>query len=176
MKKKFLFIIGLFILSISLFGCGNMNTPRKKVEMLLMSYRNNGESIVSELNDYLSTLMIEDAYFEDYKKVYLRQYQDLTYEIKDERIDGDNATVTAQIEVYDYYKTENDVNDYITNNPDEFLNDGKSSILYRIEELNKENSRVTYTLDINLTKVNDEWTIDTLTDDDLAKIHGTYIH
>lgn len=176
MKKKLLFIIGLFILSISLFGCGNMNTPRKKVEMLLMSYRNNGESIISELNDYLSTLMIEDEYFEDYKKVYLRQYQDLTYEIKDERIDGDNAVVTAQIEVYDYYQTENNVNDYITNNPEEFINGEKSSILYRIEELNKENSRVTYTLDINLTKVNDEWTIDALTDEDLAKIHGTYAH
>ena len=75
---------------------------------------------------------------------------------------------------------ENNINNYIASNPDEFndngIYDSKKGLLYRIGELNKENNRVTYTLDISLTKVNNEWTVDSLTDDDLAKIHGTYAH
>ena len=44
----------------------------------------------------------------------------MTYEIKDETINGDNATVTAEIEVYDYYKTNKDSAEYYNNNPNEF--------------------------------------------------------
>ena len=182
MKNSFIKVIGLFIIISSLFGCSlvGSNKPKDRVEALLMSYQNNSDSIVSELDDYLKTLTIQDEYFEDYKKVYLRQYQDLKYEIKNETIDGDNAIVTAQIEVYDYYKTENDVNNYIAENSTNFNNDGVYDTLkalkYRMDELNKSNSRVQYTIDFHLTKVNDDWSIDNLSDEDLQKIHGTYAH
>lgn len=179
MKKKLL-VFSLILFVGLLFGCGKVNTPKKKVVDLLMNYQNNGNSIISELNDYIKTLTSDDTTFESYKKVYLRQYQDLTYEIKDEVIDGDNATVTAQIEVYDYYKVNNDVNNYITNNMNDFTSDNgydsNKGLLYRINELSKSKDRITYTLTINLTKVNDEWTIDNLTNEDLEKIHGTYAH
>jgi hypothetical protein len=46
----------------------------------------------------------------------------------------------------------------------------------RIEQLNKSSDRVTYTIEFNLTKVDNNWTIDNLTDEDLEKIHGTYAH
>ncbi len=180
LKKKIISLFSLIILVGCLFGCGNMNTPKKKVQTLLSSYQNNGESIISELNDYVKTLTADDKTFEEYKKVYLRQYQDLTYEIKDETIDGDNATVTAQIEVYDYYKVNNDVNNYISTNPNDFATDGvydtNKGLLYRIGELSKSKDRIKYTLTLNLTKVNDDWTIDNLTNEDLEKIHGTYAH
>ena len=181
MKNKLIKIIGLIILVGTLFGCGfNNSTPSKKVETLLMSYQKNNLSIISELEDYLNTLTIDDDYYEEYKKVYLRQYQDLDYKIKDETIDGDNAIVTAQIEVYDYYKTENDVNNYIAQNSTDFENNGifdsLKALKYRMEELNKSTDRVQYTITFTLTKVNDEWTIDNLTDEDLEKIHGTYAH
>ena len=180
MKKKILMIFSLLLITGCLFGCGNVSTPKKKVETMLASYQNNSESIITELNDYIKTLTSDDSTFETYKKVYLRQYQDLTYEIKDEVIDGDNATVTAQIEVYDYYKVNNTVNNYISANPNEFNNNGvydtNKGLLYRISELSKSKDRITYTLTINLTKVNNEWTIDNLTNEDLEKIHGTYIH
>ena len=180
MKKKLLTIGSILILCLGLFGCGIKNTPKKKVETLLMSYQSNNDSIVSELEDYVRTLTSSDNYFEEYKKVYLKQYQDLKYEIKDERIDGDNAVVTAQIEVYDYYKTENDVNNYIATNPNEFNNNGVYDALkglkYRIDELNKSKDRVIYTIDFSLTKVNDNWTIDNLSEEDLEKIHGIYAH
>ena len=180
MKKKIFICFSLFIVAISLFGCGMENTPKKKVEKLLNSYQNNGESIISELNDYIRTLTADEDTFESYKKVYLRQYQDLTYEIKDETIDGDNATVTAQIEVYDYYKVNNEVNNYIGNNSNDFATDGvydtNKGLMYRIGELSKSKDRVIYTITLNLTKVNDDWTIDNLTNEDLEKIHGTYVH
>ncbi len=180
MKRKIISLFSLVLLMICLCGCGNMNTPKKKVEALLSSYQNNGDSIISELNDYIKTLTADDTTFEEYKKVYLRQYQDLTYEIKDEVIDGDNATVTAQIEVYDYFKANNDVNNYISTNPNEFANNGvydtNKGLLYRISELSKSKDRITYTLTLSLTKVNDDWTIDNLTNEDLEKIHGTYAH
>ena len=44
----------------------------------------------------------------------------MTYTIKDEVIDGDTATVTTEIEVYDYYKINKDAEDYYNKNPDEF--------------------------------------------------------
>ena len=49
-----------------------------------------------------------------------KQYKDMTYTIKDEVIDGDTATVTTEIEVYDYYKINKDAEDYYNKNPDEF--------------------------------------------------------
>jgi hypothetical protein len=180
MKKKLLLLTLFVLVGSTLFGCSMNNTPKKTVETLLMNYKNNGDNIVTELDDYLNGLAIDNDYYEDYKQVYLRQYQDLDYEIKDETIDGDNATVTVQIEVYDYYKVENDVNNYIATNPDEFNENGVYSTVkglqYRIEQLNKSSDRVTYTIEFNLTKVDNNWTIDNLTDEDLEKIHGTYAH
>ena len=126
-------------------------------------------------DDMGSPINTVNAYISD-----LRQYQDLTYEIKDETIDGDNATVTAQIEVYDYYKVNNEVNNYIGNNSNDFATDGvydtNKGLMYRIGELSKSKDRVIYTITLNLTKVNDDWTIDNLTNEDLEKIHGTYVH
>jgi hypothetical protein len=165
---------------LSLCGCGSTNTPTNKVEKLLSSYQTTSDAIVTELDDYLKTLDVPSNYYDDYKNVYLKQYKDLTYKVKNEKIDGDQATVTTQIEVYDYYKTENDVTSYIASHPDEFSDNGVYStakgLKYKIDELNKTTDRVTYTLEITLTKVNDNWTIDNLTNEELEKIHGTFAH
>ena len=101
-------------------GCSLNNTPKAKVETLLMKYQKNSDSVMNELDDYLNTLNIKDDAHEEYKKVYTKQYSDLTYNIKDEMIDGDTATVTTQIEVYDYYKIDNDATKYVSDNPDKF--------------------------------------------------------
>lgn len=179
MKKK-LRIFSLALLVIGLFGCSMGNTPTAKVEGLLNKYQNKAAVIVNELDDYLKTLTIDEGNYDSYKNVYLKQYADLTYEIKDEKIDGDNATVTAQIDVYDYYKVEKDVNSYIAANPTEFAENGTYSAIkglkYKIDKLNSAKDRVTYTVTFKLTKVEDKWTVDTLSNEDLEKIHGTYAH
>jgi hypothetical protein len=179
MRKGKKFIV-LLLMLICLFGCAIGNTPTKKVEDLLKKYQSNTDSIKTELNDYIKTLNIPDNYVDDYKKVYLKQYSDLKYEIKNESINGDNATVETEIEVYDYYKTENDVTSYIATNPTEFAINGVYSVneglKYKIDALNNTKDRVKYTINFTLTKVNDNWTIDNLTDEILEKIHGTYAH
>lgn len=179
MKKK-IWLFSLMGLILCLFGCQMGNTPTKKVETLLSNYQSNGDAIITELDDYLKTLNVDSVNYDDYKKVYLKQYQDLKYEIKNETINGDHATVTAQIEVYDYYKTENNVTSYIASNPNDFTDNGVYSsakgLKYKIEQLNKTTDRVTYTMDFTLTKVNDNWVIDNLSNEQLEKIHGTFAH
>ena len=179
MKKK-ISIFSLLLLVTMLFGCTMGNTPKAKVETLLNRYQSKDTSVIGELDDYLKTLTIDDTNYDDYKNVYLKQYENMKYEIKDEKIDGDNATVVTQIDVYDYYKVEQDVNNYIAENPSEFADKGiynqEKALKYKIDKLNTAKDRVQYTIPFNLTKVNDKWTIDTLSTEDLEKIHGTYAH
>lgn len=178
MKRKILLISLFLVLLIT--GCSIGNTPKSKVETLLMKYKDNNDTILTELDNYLDTLEIEENSHNDYKKVYTKQYTDMTYEIKDELIDGDNASVTVQIEVYDYYKIENEATKYVNDNPDNFkvnnIYDAKKVLEYKLDKLNKAKDRVNYTLIFNLTKVDNEWTIDKLSEEDLEKIHGIYAH
>jgi len=106
MKRILLIIISVFMMT----GCMSSNTPTSKVEALLNKYNSNDESIVTELRDYLNGFEMDDKTKGKYETVYLKQFKDLTYEIKEEEIDGDTAEVTAQISVYDYYKSEMDAN------------------------------------------------------------------
>lgn len=179
MKKKII-LISLFMLCFILTGCSLNNTPKAKVETLLMKYQKNSDSVMSELDDYLNTLNIKDDAHEEYKKVYTKQYSDLTYNIKDEMIDGDTATVTTQIEVYDYYKIDNDATKYVSDNLDKFsinnVYDSKKVLEYKIDKLTNAKDRVTYTVVFNLTKVDNEWKVDNLSNEDLEKIHGIYAH
>ena len=98
MKKILLAIISILMLT----GCMSENTPTSKVEALLNKYNSNDESIVTELKDYLNGYDLTDETKSKYENVYLKQFKDLTYEIKEEEVDGDKAEVTAQISVYDY--------------------------------------------------------------------------
>lgn len=179
MKKKIIFI-SLVVLSFIITGCSFNNTPKSKVESLLMKYQKNNDSVMSELNDYMDTLNIDKDSYDEYKKVYTKQYTDLTYDIKDEMIDGDVATVTAQIEVYDYYKIDNDATKYVSDNADMFSSNGtydSAKVMeYKLDKLKNAKDRVTYTINFKLTKVENEWKVDNLSNEDLEKIHGIYAH
>lgn len=176
MKRILLIIISVFMMT----GCMSSNTPTSKVEALLNKYNSNDESIVTELRDYLNGFEMDDKTKGKYETVYLKQFKDLTYEIKEEEIDGDTAEVTAQISVYDYYKSEMDANNYLNEHKEEFYKDNiydKTMFeSYKLEQLNKVKDRVDYTIEFELTKVNDEWQINTLTDEQLQKIHGIYAY
>lgn len=179
MKKRYLLVSLLLLFIVT--GCKMGNTPTSKVEELLKRYNNNADVVKTELGDYLSSLNLDDENQQGYESVYLRQYSDLNYEIKDEKIDGDTATVTVQIKVYDYYNAEADINNYVSTHQNEFFDDNdiyssEKALKYRIDELKKVNDKVEYTIDFTLTKVNDVWTVDTLTNEQLEKIHGTYAY
>ena len=110
-----------FTLIFTLSGCSMGNTPTKKVENFLDSYRKNDSNVLTQLKDMIdSDNLMDENQKESYSDIIKKQYSDLTYEIKDERIDGDKATVTAEIEVYDFYKANKESEEYYNAHKDEF--------------------------------------------------------
>lgn len=176
MKKLLVFLLPLFFI-----GCGTVSsTPTKKVESFMASYQTLDDPVVEQLED---TASAETKFNEEQKNDYIalmkRHYQDLTYEIKDEIIDGDEATVVVEIEVTDYSKKMTDAEKYLNEHKEEFTDqegnyDESLFTAYRLNELKEAKDRVKYTLNIYLTKVDNEWRINDLTNTDRMKIQGMY--
>ena len=180
--KKFLLYVSCIVAIILLSGCSMDNTPTKKVENFLNSYRTLDETVVGQMNDIVNEddLMSDDQRT-TYKDILKKQYQDLTYTIKDEKVDGDNATVTAEIEVYDFYKATQESDTYYETNLDEFRDDAgnlveSKYIDYRLDKLTKTGEKVKYTIDFTLRKVDNTWVMDEIDDMTRQKIHGLYAY
>ena len=179
MKKIILIVFSLLLLTV---GCDSMmNTPTKRVEEFLNKYQRQDKEILKQLDNVVRNGNYE--FNEDqtlaYKEVMKKQYKDLTYVIKEETIDGNNATVTVEIEVYDLIKSINESENYYMNNSNEFLlNDGtvdKTKYLdYKIKELQNVRERIKYTLNLTLSKTDKKWIMNDITEIDRQKIHGLY--
>ena len=181
MKK----ILGLFVASLLLTGCETgelLNTPTKKVEMFLGNYQTLNSNVIEQLDDVIENeTTFDETQKQTYRDIMEKHYKNLTYEIKDEKIDGDIATVTAEIEVTDYTKVMTDAEQYKNDNPNEFNNnegtyDESLFTNYRLENLKNAKDKVKYTIDFTLTKNDDEWELDPLTNEQEAKIHGLYTY
>lgn len=163
MKKFSLISIFLILL---LVGCTLGNTPTSRVEDLLLNYQMLDNSINI---DYI-TLMGDDLSLDlrsDYEEVIRKQYKNMSYEIKDEEIDGDYSLVTVEIEVMDYKKA---IGMYDRGNYD--------LVRYQelvLEELKNTKEMVTYTIEFELSK-DDEgiWTVNDLGSDINNKLLGIY--
>ena len=213
MKKIFLvLLLSLFIFT----GCGNkMNTPTARVEEFLGKY----QKMDNEVLDQLKSIIDEDSSMSDeqkkeYQSLLEKQYQNLSYKIKDEKIEDDTATVDVEIEVYDYATSIRNSREYFREHRDEFentketideenpldndgnnttdkdennadsdsTNDENGSLIdtlsefidYKIKELKNVTTKVKYDITFNLTKEDDKWVIDDLSDIDRQKIHGLY--
>lgn len=172
-----------------LVGCSNTtNTPSKKVEDFLAKYQNQDQDVLTQLDLTLDsdTEMDEDQK-KEYKALMTKQYQNLSYKITDEKVEDDTATVDVEIEVYDYATSITKSKEYFDQHKDEFLKDdddndkdkdkdasNKAYIDYKIKELKDVTEKTTYQITFNLTKTDDEWTIDDITDADRQKLHGLY--
>ena len=145
-----------------------------------MNYQTLNQDVIENLNDVIKTdNTMTESQQEKYKDIMKNHYKNLSYEIKDERVDGEVATVTVEIEVYDYSKTISSIEHYAAENNEEFLdNDGNYSqekfMDYRLSELEKVKDKVKYTLDLTLTKIGDEWQMDQISSLDEDKILGIY--
>lgn len=176
MKKILLIILSIIIIT----GCSLVpGGPSDVVKDFLSKYKNNDQVVIDELNNYLSGENLDEATIKEYREIYTRQYSNMSYKIKGERIDGDKATVTVEITVYDYYKTNKEAGEYFSSNSQEFI-DSKGDIdlskflKYKINKLLDTTDKVSYTLDLNLNKNNNKWEIEPLTNEQLTKLHGTY--
>jgi len=176
-------IISLITILILLTGCNTkelLNTPTKKVEMFFSRYQSLDDKVMNQLNDIVNDeISFTDKQREEYIEIMKKHYQALKYEIKDEVVDANSATVTAEIEVIDYAKILEDADTYLDEHPEEFNNENGeyNETLYndyRLEKLKKAEDKVKYTIDINLTKIDEEWIIDDLDSDTEDKIQGVY--
>jgi len=120
MKKVLIFLVfGLFLFT----GCGNaaMNTPTSKVESYLGKYQKLDNKVLADLDDVLDK---EKSMSESQRK----EYKDLLEnKIKNEEINGDNATVDVEIEVLDYQTSIEKSKEYYNAHSDEFTKDKKEN-------------------------------------------------
>lgn len=165
MKK----VLSLFVL-LFLFGCALNNSPTSKVEELLNKYQMLDEDIRNEINTITDKENLTDNQKERYKKIIESQYKNLSYEIKDEKIDGDKATVTVQIKVKDYKKVIKELDEEYKGSEYtlEEYNDSK------LDKLEGAKDTVIYTLELNVYKSGDEWKVDSLSNIDKKKLQGMY--
>ncbi len=180
MKK--LFLIFTFLLMVVGCSCDlNMNTPTKKTEEFLMRYKELDEGVLSDLElsseaSGLTTTEHKNKYIDIMK----RQYQDMTYEVTGENIDGDTASVDVKIKVYDLYKARKNAESYVDDNETDFTLDESSSRdvekvnEYLLDELYKTDEYVEYTITINLIKEDNKWVVEDLDTETKEKLHGTY--
>ena len=174
MKKILYSLVAIVLLT----GCSctaNMgNTPTKKVEDYLNKYQTNDDGVINDLDEVLTNdTTLTDAERTDYSDFMKTHYRDMQYEIKDETIDGDTATVNAEVTVRSYADVVNEANDYRLNNPDEF-DDDNTFATYRLDRLKEVTDTETYTITFHLTKEDEEWKIENLSEDDLRKLSGLY--
>lgn len=184
MKKIGIFLLGLFMITGC--SCGNtkltMDTPTKKVENFFSNYQTLNSDVLTQLDDVVSTKTdFTEEQRKEYKELMKKHYKNIKYEIKDEVIDGDNATVVVEIEVTDYSKIMTDADSYLNENPNEFndeagVYDISLFTKYRLEKLKEAKDTVKYTLNLTLTKIDDDWALDDLSDVDESKIHGMYVY
>lgn len=179
MKKLFLLLIGVMAL-FTLTGCDSlMNTPTKRVEALLNSYKMEDKKVLEQLDKVLlSETIMDSSLKERYRNLMLRQYRDLTYKIKNETIDGNNATVEVEIMVYDYNSAIKEVEDKVLNDKDYVDESGNVKTTKfneeKIKRMEETKNRITYTINFTVAKIDNKWVVDDLTETERMKIHGLY--
>ncbi len=179
--KKILCLLGVLAVMTGCSCTANMdNTPTKKVEAMLAKYQSLDAEVLTDLDNVVNAEdLFDNDQKDEYREIMKKHYQDLTYEIKDETIDGDNAIVTVEIEVNDYSKVMANADQYLEDNKEQFYNEENEYdeglfTKYRLEQLRDADEKVKYTLELSLTKTNGEWTLDELSDADRSKINGMY--
>lgn len=161
MKKIILMVIGICMLV----GCSLGNTPTARVEDFLSKYQMLDEKIVIDYTDLVDDVGVDQDVKTRYEEVIKDQYRNMSYEVKEEEIDGDEAEVTVQIEVMDY-KTILDKYDSSDYSRDEY----HDKVL---DELEDAKEKITYTIEFTLSKDSDDnWVVNELTTEDKEKLLG----
>lgn len=194
-------VLGFGFLLLFLAGCGNMaNTPTQKVEEFLGKYQTMDEDVITQLKQVLSgDKTMNDEQKDKYRALMEKQYQNLSYKIENEDIDGDKATVDVEVEVLDYVTTINKSKKYYEEHKDEIekenqedkkdndnviedagddletaVKESSAYINYKLKELESVSDTTTYTITFYLNKENGDWKLQDISDSDRQKLHGLY--
>ena len=178
--KKYLSVLVVMVLCISLVGCGlTKKTAKGAVEDFLNQYKNLSSNVLDDMNKGVDDEDLSDKQKDVYRDVLKKQYQDMKYKIVNETYDGDNAVVETKITVYDLYKVQKDANDYLTENEDEFKENNTFSnslfMDYKLDKMKKTKETIEYTINFKVTKDDKgNYKVTDLSNEDLEKIHGIY--
>ena len=170
----------ILVLLVLLVGCSSLsNTPKRQVEAFFKNYQALDKKVINNLNDVtLEHTTLNDLQKDKYIKIMKRHYQNLTYEIKDETVNGNSAVVEVEIAVTDFKKVIDEANQYLKENQSQFYNNGLYSeekfTDYKLENMEKTNYKVEYTLFLALTKQDDKWTLNDINTSIYDKINGVY--
>lgn len=191
--------VGMLLLLVA--GCGNnMSTPTNKVEEFLGKYQSMDEDVLVQLDQVIAKDdTMNDDQKDKYKSLMEKQYQNLSYKIENEDLEGDSATVDVEIEVLDYATTVSKAQEYYNDHKDEIeekykekkedndnvvedavddtlqaAEESAAYINYKLEELETANDTVTYTITFYLTKEDGSWVLQDISDLDRKKLHGLY--
>ena len=166
MKKKLILFIAILFL---LVACSMSNTPTSKVEALFSKYQSLDTDISRGIDNILDEQNLTDENRLRYRNLLEKQYKNLSYEITDEKIDGNNATVTVTLDVLDYRSSISDLTfDSTIYTKETFDNE-------KLNRLENTNNKVTYTLEFTLTKDEEgSWHLNALTNEQIRKIEGMY--
>ncbi|MGM9834293.1 MAG: hypothetical protein ACI31M_00750 [Bacilli bacterium] len=179
MKK----IIGIILSLLLIAGCGCMKkmTAKEAVEGYLERYRTQDETVIKALDEYIALEEeITDKHKEKYRNALIKQYKNIKYEINNESYDGDEATISVTVTVFDLYRAQMEANEYLNDHPEEFYDennvyDKDLFMSYKLDEMNKYTDTVEYNIDFHVKKnKNDKWEVEPLSTEDLEKIHGIY--
>ena len=180
MKKFLTFLTFALVLSGCSIGEDMSNTPTKQVETYLNNYQTLDSNVLTKLDAIVNN---EEMFDEDqkvtYRDILKKHYQDLTYTVKEETVNGDKATVEVEIEVTDYTKAMKEAESYRTTNESEFMNeenefDEVKFNTYKLDLIKESDERVKYTIYFSLTKQDQKWILDDLTETEEEKILGIY--
>ena len=104
----------------------------------------------------------------EYKSLIEKQYQNLSYKIKNEEIVGNNATVEVEIEVLDYATSINNSKKYFLEHESEFLKENEAQI--KEDDLDKAKTYIDYKKGVLLTP--QATVVASLTEDELKATKG----
>lgn len=176
MKKYLVACISILLLVGCSLGKDMTNTPTKKVEAYMDGYQKLDDNVLNDIDTLLHDTEYTVEQKSRYKELMKKHYKDIKYEIKEEKINGDKATVEVEVEVKDYSKILSDdkipdeIKDEEGNYSDEAYYDYQLGLMEKAEE------KVKYTVTFYLTKTSGEWKIDDLNESTMQKIHGIYIY
>ena len=174
MKKILLFVV----LLLSLSACSLSNTPTGKVEAYLNQYNSLSDNVKVDMESKVTSENLSSDNADIYRNVLTRQYQDMKYEVKDEKIDGENATVIVKVTVYDLYKIDRDAYNYLNDHQDEFTTDGiydnDKYNQYKLDNMLKTNEKISYEVEFKLNKKDGNWVLENPDRVVLEKLHGLY--
>lgn len=163
MKKRIIILLGTFFL----IGCSRMNmTPTMTVSSFFQKYQNLDNDIRKSLNLIVNKENMTKKEQEEYKSLLEKQYQNLSFKIKNEETNKDYSTVEVEIEVLNYQNAKQLAR--------EKSNNQKNYVKEQLKEMKQTKDKIKYNLTLYLEKNNDYWKIRELTEEDIKKIHGIF--